>query len=164
MVVFCEKCLLDINPIGPHDCVFWGNDSSCFKGIKSRSKIKLPNDFEVKLFLEKYTIEANLLIGLTDNNRFDEDSVTFIDNVWAFKIRTGEKYSSAKSLEPFYNKECREGYFILIAKKNDNLFFRVNSEDIPFAYTMPKKDYWLYIENDAPINSAYVRFVYIRKI
>lgn len=169
MVVFCENCLLNINSIGPHDCVLFMNESNVFCGIKSRSKLKLKGEFEAKFFIEKFTKEANLLIGVTDNNTFDEDSISFVDNIWGLKCVSGEKYSSEKYTEKFIDKGCKEGDCVLIALKNNNLFLRVNNSEIPSAFDLngkisSKEGLWIYIENDAPIDSAKVRFVYLRKI
>lgn len=167
LLIFCEKCLLDVNPIGPHNCVLWMNDSPEFTGIKSRSKLPLPRNFEAKVYLEKFHSE-NLLVGITDNNTFDEDSISFVDNVWCFKARTGQKYSTKNSLQPYYEKETREKDFIIIAVKNDNLYFRVNFDENPPAYQLPgNKNYYLYIENDSSNTlegGVKIKFVYIRKI
>lgn len=165
-LIFCEKCLFGISPISPelHNCVLWLNDSPIFTGMKSRSKAVLPKNFEAKLYLEKFEM-TNFLIGITDNSTFSEDTITFIDNIWAFKPQTGQKYSSKKSLEPYLNKEAREKDFIIIAIKNDNLYFRVNFDDNPPAYQLPvNKDYYLYVENDSMLSNLRVKFVYLRKI
>jgi hypothetical protein len=167
LLIFCEKCLLDSNPIGPHNCVLWMNDSPDFTGIKSRSKLPLPRNFEAKVYLEKFHSE-NLLVGITDNNTFNEDSISFVDNIWCFKARTGQKYSTKNSLQPYYEKETRERDFIIIAVKNDNLYFRVNFDENPPAFQLPpNKSYYLYVENDSGNTlegGVKVKFVYIRKI
>ncbi len=166
-LIFCEKCLLDINPIGPHDCVLFMNDSPDFKGLKTRSKISLPKNFEAKFFLEKFEGD-NLIIGVTDNNSFSEDTLSFVDNVWTLKVKTGQKYSTKKSLEPYTEREARERDFVIIAVKNDNLYFRINFDDNPPAFQLPSnRQLYIYCENDST-NSFYgnvkVKFVYIRKI
>lgn len=165
-LIFCEKCLFGISPISPelHNCVLWLNDSPNFSGIKSRSKISLPKNFEAKFYLEKFD-SVNFLIGITDNSTFNEDTLSFIDNIWAFKPKTGQKYSSKKSLENYYSKEVREKDFIIIALKNENLYFRVNFDDNPPAYQLPpNKDYYLYIENDSMLPNLKVKYIYLRKI
>jgi len=165
-LIFCEKCLFGVSPISPdmHSCVLWLNDSPVFSGIKTRSKISLPKNFEAKFYLEKFD-SVSLLVGITDNSTFNEDTLSFIDNIWAFKPKTGQKYSSKKSLEDYYNKEAREKDFIIIAVKNDNLYFRVNFDDNPPAYQLPPhKEYYLYIENDSMLSSLKVKFIYLRKI
>ena len=141
------------------------NNSPDFTGIKTRSKMPLPKNFEAKLYLDRFETE-NLLVGLTDNNTFDEDSVSFVDNIWAFKVKTGQKYSSKKSLEPYYERGTREKDFIIIAVKNDNLYFRVNFDENPPAYNLPAgKTFYLYVENDdISFKTVKVIFVYIRKI
>jgi len=144
--------------------VLWLNDSPVFSGLKSRSKISLPKNFEAKFYLEKFD-SVNCLIGITDNDTFSEDTLSFIDNIWTFKPKTGQKYSSKKSIENYYNKEAREKDFIIIAVKNDNLYFRVNFDDNPPAYQLPpNKEYYLYIENDSMVTNLKVKFIYLRKI
>ncbi len=165
-LIFCEKCLFGICPISPplHSCVLWLNESPIFSGIKSRSKIALPKNFEAKFYLERFD-SINFLIGITDNSDFNEDTLSFIDNIWGFKPKTGQKYSSKKSLENYYNKEAREKDFIIIAIKNDNLYFRVNFDDNPPAYHLPQnREYYIYIENDTMLSSLKVKFIYLRKI
>jgi len=165
-LIFCEKCLFGITPVSPdmHSCVLFLNESPVFTGIKSRSKISLPKNFEAKFFLEKFD-SMNFLIGITDNSTFNEDTLSFIDNIWTFKPKTGQKYSTKKSLENYYNKEAREKDFIIIAIKNDNLYFRVNFDDNPPAYQLPQhRDYFLYIENDSFMSNLRVKFIYLRKI
>ena len=164
-VFFCEKCLLNNEPIGPHDCVLFMNETPNFNGIKTRSKIKLPeNNFEAKFYLNKYNSDSNLFIGISDNDRFDMDSLSFVDNIWTLKCKTGEKYSSFKKNESYINLFCKEGDFIFVKVKNGNLNFQINDFEAPVAFSIPKNEYWIYLENDAPINTADVTFVYIRKI
>ena len=144
----------------------WLNGTSKFTGIKTRSLEKLPRNFEAKLYLEKCESE-NLIVGITDNNHFSEDSISFIDNIWALKTKTGQKYSSKNSLERYYDKETREKDFIIIAVKNDNLYFRINFDDNPPAFSIPpNRNYYLYIENDtsSDFSNVIAHFVYIRKI
>jgi hypothetical protein len=105
-------------------------------------------------------------VGITDNNEFIENSVTFIDNVWTFKVKTGEKYSSTSSLQPYLPvKQIKEGDTIIIAVRNGQLFFRVNYDDTEPAFSLnSNKKYYLYIENDTPSLLTRVALVYIRKI
>ena len=164
-VFFCENCLLGNEPIGPHDCVLFMNESPNFVGTKTRGKIKLPeNNFEAKFYLEKYNSDANLFIGISDNDRFDIDSISFVDNIWTLKCKSGEKYSSLKKNESYFSSLCKEGDFIFIRVKDGNLSFGINEINGPVAYSLSKNEYWIYIENDAPMDTAKVTFVYIKKI
>ena len=162
--VFCEKCLLDINPISPHECIYFINDSPTFSGTKTRSKYALPKNFEAKLYLENFQ-SSTLLLGITDNSDFVSDSLTFIDNIWCIKVKTGEKYSSKFGLEKYDDKLVKEKDSIIIAKKNNQIFFRINFDQSEPAYTIePNKNYYLYVENDNPHSLTKVVYVYIRNI
>ena len=141
------------------------NESPNFVGTKTRGKIKLPEDnFEAKFYLEKYNSDSNLFIGISDNDRFDIDSVSFVDNIWTLKCKSGEKYSSLKKNESYFSSLCKEGDFIFIRVKDGNLSFGINDFNGPVAYALSKNEYWIYIENDAPMDTAKVIFVYIKKI
>jgi len=163
--VFCDSCLKGNEPIGPHECVYFINEAPTFSGIKTRTKYALPKNFEAKIHLQKFE-STSLLVGITDNNEFIENSVTFIDNVWTFKVKTGEKYSSSSSLQPYLPiKQIKEGDSIIIAIRNGQLFFRVNYDETEPAFTInANKKYYLYIENDTPSLLTRVALVYIRKI
>jgi hypothetical protein len=142
------------------------NGSPDFTGVKTRSKLPLPKNFEAKLYLEKLESD-NLLIGVTDNSSFTEDSINFVDNIWAFKAKTGQKYSTKNSLETYCERGSREKDFIIIAVKNDNLYIRVNFDENPPMFTLPtNREYYLYIENDScnSFSSMRIKFIYIRKI
>jgi len=166
-LIFCEKCLFGVTPISPdmHSCNLFLNGSPLFSGIKSRSKVALPKNFEAKFCLERFESCMNFLIGLTDNSTFNEDTLSFIDNIWVFKPKTGQKYSTMKSLENYYNKEAREKDSIIVAKKNDNLYFRVNFDDNPPAFHLPSfSEYFIYIENDSIMSNLKIKFIYLREI
>ena len=163
-IVFCETCLFDVRPIGPHECVLFLNDAPSFSGVKTRSKTVLPRNFEAKFYIERFE-NSNLLIGITDNFYFEQDTITYIDNIWTLKAKTGEKYSSEKSIEKLLDKSVREKDFVIVAIKNNQLYFRVNFDDTLPAYMLPPhKNYYIYIENDTPNLATRVHFVYIRKI
>ena len=156
--------MYDVNPIGPHECVYFLNEAPSFSGIKTRSKYALPKNFEAKLYLEHFE-SSSLLLGITDNDYFVPDSVTYIDNIWCYKVKTGEKYSSKVGLEKYIDKVAKEKDTIIIALKNNQLFFRINFDQAEPAYTIePNKNYYLYIENENCNLITKVVFVYIRKI
>jgi len=162
--VFCEQCVFGTVPIGPHECVLFLNDAPSFAGIKTRSKIPLPKNFEAKFYLERFE-NSNLLIGVTDNFYFEQDSITYIDNIWTMKVKTGEKYSSEKSLEKLYDKGVKEKQCVIVANKNNQLYFRIDYDDTLRAYVLPPgRVYYIYLENDTPNLVTRVHFVYIRKI
>lgn len=164
---FCETCSLDISPINPHDCNTLLNDRSHFIGLKGRSKTKLPKkNFEMKIFLEKYAGE-NISVGVTDNGNFDEDTMLFIDNIWVVKLNNGMKYSSDKSLEACIKTGGLKAFdFLYVIIQNDNaLYFRVNNNPVQYAYNLdPKKEYYLYLENDDNNKDFKLTVVYIRKL
>jgi len=163
-IVFCEQCVFGTVPIGPHECVLFLNDAPSFAGIKTRSKIPLPKNFEAKFYLERFE-NSNLLIGVTDNFYFEQDSITYIDNIWTMKVKTGEKYSSEKSLEKLYDKGVKEKQCVIVAIKNNQLYFRIDYDDTLPAYVLPPgRVYYIYLENDTPNLVTRVHFVYIRKI
>ena len=109
----------------------------------------------------------NVLLGLTDNNTFEEDSISLVDNVWLYKPSTGDKYSSKSGTEKFI-QPAKERDFVVIRKENFNLFFSVNYQTPTLAYNLKsnnwKKEYYLYLENDNPFENTEIVFVYIRKI
>jgi len=124
----------------------------------------MPKNFEAKIFLENFE-SSSLLIGITDNSDFVVDSLTYIDNIWCYKVKTGEKYSSKGGLEKLSDKKVSVKDSIIVAVKNNQLFFRVNYDQADPAYNLePNKNYYLYIENETPHAITKVIFVYIRKI
>ena len=162
---FCDKCLFGQQSIGPHDCLCFINHSSIFSSLKTRSNIALPTNFEAKLYLGK--IESrSLLIGITDNKDFIENSLIFIDNIWTIKVRSWEKYSTKFGLQPYLLYTTpKDGDSIFIILKNNHLFLRLNYYQSELAFTIESdKNYYLYLENETPNLSCIVNLVYIRKI
>jgi len=158
-------CLFGKNSIFPHSCIEFISNTSTFTGKKTRSKLKLPDSFEAKLFLDSYD-SKDILIGITDNELWEENCLNFIDNIWCLKPFTGKKYSTDKGSENYLDISAKEKDFILITKIKDELFFRINYEFSPIAFKLDKriKDYFLYIENDMQISKTKIVFIYIRKI
>ena len=80
----------------------------------------MKSNFEAKFFLEKKSSKGRTLIGLTDlsENLFERDEY----KVWTFVIGSGEKYSTEKKLEKFFDNDANEGDFIFIMKKMENYF------------------------------------------
>ena len=160
-VVFCEGCLFDITPILPHDCIKWLNGSHTFSGIKSRSILPLPKNFEIKIYIEK--LGSDLYIGLTDNKNFEENSLDVSNQIWGLKVNTGQKYSSGGSLETYLSHGAKEFDSILISLNNGNLNFKINSNESLTAFNIDQnKEYFLYIENDDKNSDCKVSIIYIR--
>ena len=160
-VVFCEGCLFDITPILPHDCIKWLNGSHTFSGIKSRSILPLPKNFEIKIYIEK--LGSDLYVGLTDNKNFEENSLDVSNQIWGLKVKTGQKYSSGGSLETYLSHGAKEFDSILISLNNGNLNFKINSNESLTAFNIDQnKEYFLYIENDDKNSDCKVSIIYIR--
>jgi hypothetical protein len=161
-VSFCESCVFDVTPIAPHDCIKWLNESPTFSGLRSRSILPLPKNFELKLFIEKLTSDMN--IGLTDNKNFEENSLVLLDSIWTLRVKTGEKYSTKGSLEEFLPHGAKEFDSIFISFSYGNLNFKINSEESLTAFSLDQsKDYYLYIENNDNKAGSKVSIIYIRK-
>jgi len=165
--LFCEKCLFGINPVCRANCVFI-NGNSFFNSSKTRSKFLLPEKFEAKFFLQSLYNQSRLMIGLTDNSDYGEDSVFYVDNVWLFKISTGEKFSTEKSIETFINP-VKEKDFIIVTRIGNDLSFKINYYDSPIAFVLDKEkftNYYFYLENDSSLllDKTRVNLVYVRKL
>lgn len=166
---FCEKCLFDVNPICSHDCVFFINERPFFSTSKTRSILSLPQKFEAKFYIEKMHSKS-FLIGITDNCSYEEDSIMLIDNVWLYKPFSGEKYSTENGIQT-YMKPAKEKDYIIIIRNNEEIFFRVNYDPPIFAFKLNEKstqyhnkEFYFYLENDSPLETTKIVFVYIRKI
>ena len=128
--------------------------------LKKKSLIKLKSNFEYKFLLKKKSNKGRTLIGLTDlaENFFENDEY----HVWTFVIGSGEKYSSEKRLEKFYDNDANDGDFIYIMKKEGNLFFRINNDEYKKAYELNNDiDYYLYLENTNAKYGSNIRIIYI---
>ena len=165
LVIFCGKCLLSNEEISPHECTQFINDKSIFDSIKTRSVIKLNKNFEAKFFLEKKSSKGRTLIGLTDmdENLFINDTQEEILGVWTLIVGSGEKYSSEQKLEQFLDNDANEKDSIFMMKKDDKLFFRINNDEYKLAFILPKKDYYIYLENTNQKYCSIVKFIYIRE-
>ena len=161
-IVFCEDCLFDTSPISPHDCIKWLNGSHTFSGIKSRSILPLPNNFEVKLYIEK--LSSDIYIGLTDKKNFEENSLVFLDQIWTLKVKEGKKYSRTGAHESFLNYGAKEYDSIYVSFNSGKLNFKINSDESLTAFNLDQtKEYYLYIENDDHNTECKVSIIYIRK-
>jgi hypothetical protein len=135
-----------------------------FNGLKTRSEIALPTNFEAKVFIEKMKGES-VSIGITDNNTFDNNSIIFVDRIWTLRLKTGQKYSSNCSLEPYLKKGAKEFDIIYIICNNRNLVFKINNEVMTTAYTLEgDKTYYLYVENEEARKECKLSLIYILKI
>ncbi len=123
----------------------------------------MKSNFEAKFFLEKKSSKGRTLIGLTDlsENLFESDEY----KVWTFVIGSGEKYSTEKKLEKFFDNDANEGDFIFIMKKNGKLFFRINNDEYKLAYELKNEgDFFIYLENTNSKYPSKVNLIYIRDI
>jgi hypothetical protein len=149
-----------------HDCVLFINNKSVFRTNRTRSKIVLPQSFEAKFYIKKMN-SKNVLIGLTDNPTFEDESISLVDNVWLYKPFTGEKYSSLAGTESFI-KPAKEKDFIIIRKEDWEVYFSVNYQSPLLAYNLKgnnwKQEFYFYLENDNPFEDTEIIFVYMRKI
>lgn len=127
----------------------------------------MPDNFEAKLFLEVID-SKNILIGLTNNDRWEDDSLQFVDDIWVLKPLTGEKYSSKKGIEQYLKTPAKEKDFILITKIKDEIFFRINYDLTRIAYKLEKNFknnlFYIYLENEQTLSRTRINFVYVRKI
>ena len=98
-----------------------------------------------------------------DENLFVNDTQEEIFGVWTLVVGSGEKYSSEKKLEQFLDNDANEKDSIFIMKKDDKLFFRINNDEYKLAFNLPKKDYYIYLENTNQKYCSIVKFIYARE-
>ena len=165
LVIFCGNCLLSNEEISPHECTQFINDSSIFNSLKTRSLKKLNKNFEAKFFLDKKSNKGRTLIGVTDmdENLFENDTQEEVLGVWTFVIGSGEKYSSEKKLEQYFDIDAKEKDSIYMMKKENKLFFRINNGEYKMAFELPKNDYYIYLENTNKKYCSTVKFIFIRE-
>ena len=74
---------------------------------------------------EKKSSKGRTLIGVTDmdENLFENDTQEEVLGVWTFVIGSGEKYSSEKKLEQYFDIDAKEKDSIYMMKKENKLFF-----------------------------------------
>jgi hypothetical protein len=164
-VKFCIACKEDVTPISPHECNTWLNNSPIFTSVKSRTKYPLPTSFEAKLFIEKMKGDG-VNIGITDNNTFVDNSIIIVDQIWTLRLKTGMRYSTDKSIEPFLKYGAKEYDVVYVRCEDGQLYFRINDDNPHTAYTVDQsKKYYLYIENEEKARvECKVCLVYVVKI
>jgi hypothetical protein len=164
-VSFCLPCKEDILPIHPHQCNSWLNNSPNFTGVKTRANYPLPTNFEAKFFIEKMK-GVGVNIGLTDNNTFSDNSIIIVDQIWTMRLKTGMKYSTEKSVEPFLKHGAKEYDVVYMKCEDGQLAFSINDDSPQVAYTLDSsKKYYLYIENEEKARvECKVCLIYVIKI
>ena len=169
MKKFCNKCLLKKETLIPHNCVYFINDSSMNEAKKTRSINKISNksNIEAKLvvYMDDISDESFLLVGITDNDKFEENDKNEIKNVFAVNVNNGDKFCSEKGFEAFLdfdyiNKGFNDVYIMI---KEHKLFFKINDSIYKWAYELKNSgNYWFYLENNIYKSSS--KFVFVRKI
>ena len=166
---FCNKCIQKTETLLPHECVYFLNNCSITDSKKTRTLKKISNKFTIEakfnVFMNDLSDKSFLLVGLTDNNNFDENYLNEIKNIFAININNGDKFCSDKGFEAFLDFEYINKGFndVYVMIKEHKLFFKINNSIYKWAYDLKNnQNYWFYLENN--ISKSTSKFVYIRKI
>ena len=166
---FCNKCIQTTETLLPHECVYFLNNSSITKSKKTRTVKYISNNVNIEakfnVFMNDLSDKSFLLVGLTDNNTFNENDLNEVRNIFAVNINNGDKYSSENGFEDFLDFEnINKGFNdVYVMIKEHKLFFKINDSIYKWAYELKNnKNYWFYIENNI-LNST-SKFIYLRKI
>lgn len=166
---YCNKCLQKKEFILPHECIYFLNNSALNEAKKTRSLKKISNKFNIEakfvVFMNDISDESFLLVGITDNDKFEENDKNEVKNVFALNVNNGDKYCSEKGFEEFFDFEyINKGYNdVYIMIKKHKLFFKINNSIYKWAYDLKNnEDYSFYLENNISKSSS--KFLYIRKI
>ena len=149
---FCKNCLKQNDEaVLMHDCLYFINDISIFDKKKTRSKLSFNNNenIEIKLYITNISKLSKLLIGLTDNNSFEENSEKDISNIYVINIINGKKFCSETNLEESFLDMSTfkdENLSVKIMIKNKQLFFKINEGEFKHAFDLIKNEYWVYID------------------
>ena len=153
----------------PHNCVYFINDSSMNEAKKTRSLNKISNRFNIEaklvVYMDDISDESFLLVGITDNDKFEENDKNEIKNVFAVNVNNGDKFCSEKGFEAFLdfdyiNKGFNDVYIMI---KEHKLFFKINDSIYKWAYELKNSgNYWFYLENNIYKSSS--KFLFVRKI
>jgi hypothetical protein len=134
------------------------NNTSIFDKKKTRSKLSLSinDNFEAKLHILNYNKCSKLLIGLTDNNSFEENCGDEINNIYAINLISGEKISTENGAEKCMDVdwEKEENLCVYLMVKNKQLFFKINEGEYKYAFNLLKDEYWLYADKNNVENST----------
>ena len=166
---FCNKCIQTTETLLPHECVYFLNNSSITKSKKTRTVKYISNNVNIEakfnVFMNDLSDKSFLLVGLTDNNTFNENDLNEVRNIFAVNINNGDKFSSENGFEDFLDFEnINKGFNdVYVMIKEHKLFFKINDSIYKWAYELKNnKNYWFYIENNI-LNST-SKFIYLRKI
>ena len=166
---YCNKCMLKNEPILPHECIYFINKNAITESKKTRSFKQIPYNVNIEakfsVFMNDMSDKSFLLIGLTDNNSFEENCNDEVKNIFAVNANNGDKFSTDKGFEAFLDFEnIKEGFnnvYVMVEKHK--LFFKINNSIYKWAYELKKKtNYWFYIETN--IDKSTSKFVFVRKI
>ena len=164
---FCNKCLQNKETLILHECVYFLNNCAITESKKTRSQKQVPNNIEAKfsVYMNDLSDKSFLLVGLTDNNNFEENDSNVIKNIFAVNINNGDKFCSEIGFEDFLDFEnIKKGYNdVYIMIKEHKLFFKINDSIYKWGYELKSDaNYWFYLENN--ISNSTSKFLYIRKI
>ena len=121
---YCNKCISKNEPILPHECIYFLNKNSITESKKTRSFKKIPYNINIEakfsVFINDMSDKSFLLVGLTDNNSFEENCSDEIKNIFAVNANNGDKYCTEKGFEAFLDFENTSSIsFILCSEKLD---------------------------------------------
>ena len=166
---FCHKCLQKKEALIVHDCIYFLNNCAITESKKTRSLKKISNKFNIEakfnVFMNDISDQSFLLVGITDNKKFEENDSNEVKNIFAVNVNNGDKFSSDKGFEDFLDFEnINKGFNdVYIMIKEYKLFFKINNSIYKWAYELKRNcNYWFYLENNI-LNST-SKFLYIRKI
>ena len=159
VAIFCNNCLKQSNEtVLSHDCLYFINNNSIFDKKKTRSKISFSvnDNFEVKFFVINYNKCSKILIGFTDNGKFEENTDEEVNNIFTININNGNKISTEsgeeKFMDVFWEKE--ENICVYFKIKDKKLFIKINEGEYELAYELLKDEYWIYIEKNSIENNT----------
>ena len=150
VAIYCNECIKEsIDTVLMHDCLCFINDNSTFDKKKTRTKMSFSvnNNFEAKFYIINYNKCSKLLIGLTDNNNFEEDCEEDVNDIYVLNLIDGDKISTKNGKEKFMDiKLEKENIFVFIMIKDKKLFFKINEGEYKEAFDLIKEEYWIYCE------------------
>ena len=152
-----------------HECIYFLNNCAITESKKTRSLKNIPNNLNIEakfnVFMNDISEKSFLLVGITDNHKFEENDLNEIKNIFAMNINNGDKFCPDKGFEDFLDFEnINKGYNdVYIMIKEYKLFFKINDSIYKWAYDLKRNcNYWFYLENN--ILNTTLKFLYIRKI
>ena len=159
VAVFCKDCInQNTETVLMHDCLYFINNNSVFDKKKTRSKISfnINDNFEAKFFIININKCSKLLVGLTDNGKFEENCMEDVNNIFALNLINGNKVTNQNDEEKFIDIdwEKEENLNVYIKVYNKQLFFKVNNSDYKNGFNLTNDEYWFYIEKNINENNT----------